>query len=229
MEILSSILTQQQQQLIKYDRLITKSDKSLEEVGGKCGDILQHSDEDFRCLYLNPVGRNWFGLDKKKLNRINSQGINAFYHPDTVNYELPKIKRYYKSDRGDKIYTNYQQLYHPKKECYTVCLVLTKKVSIGFLSFIYPLDKELDISTKIKRVISEELFKRNHQEHFDSLTKREMEVLKFLAEGVNNPCIAEKLFISRRTVEEHRKNINKKLEIRSLRDILEYAYAFDLV
>ena len=227
MEILASMLTQQHQQLIKYDQLIIE--KSLEEVGGKCEDILQHSDEDFRCLYLNPEGRDWFGLDAEKMKRLKNGNLDAFYHPDTLAYELPKIRGFYKSDRGDKIYSNYQQLYHPREECYTICLVLTKKIRIGYLSFIFPLDKELDISAKIKRVISEELFKRDHQVLFDTLTCREKEVLGLLADGVNNPCIADKLFISRRTVEQHRKNINKKLEIHSLRDILEYAYAFDLV
>lgn len=223
------MLTQQHLQLVKYDRLITQRNKSLEEVGGICEDILQHSDEDFRCLYLNPKGRRWFGLEKEKRNLGNSVRMDAFYHPDTLNFELPNIKRYYKSDRGDRVYANYQQLYNPKKGVYTICLVLTKKVKIGYLSFLYPLDDELGISAKIKRVISEELFKRSHQKNFDSLTHRELEVLRLLADGVNNPCIAEKLFISRRTVEEHRKNINRKLEIRNLKDILEYAYAFDLI
>lgn len=229
MEILASMLTQQQQQLIRYDWLITQREKSLEEVGGKCGDILQHSDEDFRCLYLNPKGREWFGLDAEKMKDLEKGKLDAFYHPDTLTYELPKIQGFYKSDRGDKIYSNYQQLYHPRQQCYTVCLVLTKKFLTGYLSFIFPLEKDLDLSSKIKRVISEELFKRDHQLLFDSLTRREVEVLRLLADGVNNPCIAEKLFISRRTVEQHRKNINRKLEIRNLRDILEYAYAFDLV
>ncbi len=105
MEILASMLTQQQQQLIRYDRLITQSDKSLEEVGGKCGDILQHSDEDFRCLYLNPEGRDWFGLDAEKMNDLKNGVLDAFYHPDTLNYELPKIRGFYKSDRGNEIYS----------------------------------------------------------------------------------------------------------------------------
>jgi DNA-binding CsgD family transcriptional regulator len=229
METLASVLTQQQQQLIRYDQLITHSDKSLEEVGGKCGDILHHTDEDFRCLYLNPEGREWFGLDAKKMKDLKRGSLNNFYHPDTLAYELPKIRWFYKINRGDKIYSNYQQLYHTRKQCYTICLVLTKKVRMGYLSFIFPLEKDMDLSSKIKRVILEELFKRDHQKLFDTLTRREVEVLSLLADGVNNPCIAEKLFISRHTVEQHRKNINRKLEIRNLRDILDYAYAFDLV
>lgn len=228
MEMLASMLNQQQK-LNDYERMMVEKDGSLEEVGGMSSEILQVCDKDFRLLYLNLEGRQWFGVDSEKLSAIKNGSLNAFFHPDTLKYEVPKLKRYYKGGNSDKIYSNYQQLYHSRNQSYTICMVLTKKIRNGFLSFIFPLEKMMDISAKLKRVLAEEMFKRNHQKQYDSLTSREMEVLKLLASGVNNPCIAEQLFISRRTVEEHRKHINRKLEIRSLKDILEYAYAFDLV
>ena len=46
-----------------------------------------------------------------------------------------------------------------------------------------------------------------------SLTKREYEVLILIAEGLNNRDIAEKLFISEKTVKNHVSNIFKKLEV----------------
>ncbi|WP_158860078.1 response regulator transcription factor [Lunatibacter salilacus] len=228
METLASMLNRQQQ-LINYERMMLEGEESLEDVGGMSSEILQFSDKDFRFLYLNSEGRKWFGVDPEKLSAIKNGSLDAFFHPDTLEYELPKLKRYYKVGNSDKIYSNYQQLYHSRNQCYTICMVLTKKIRKGFLSFIFPLEKMMGNSAKIKRIIREEIFKRNHKRQYESLTSREMEVLRLLATGVNNPCIAEELFISRRTVEEHRKNINRKLEIRSLRDILEYAYAFDLV
>ncbi|MBU5437487.1 response regulator transcription factor [Tissierella sp. MSJ-40] len=47
----------------------------------------------------------------------------------------------------------------------------------------------------------------------NSLTKREYEVLILIAEGLNNRDIAEKLFISEKTVKNHVSNIFKKLEV----------------
>ena len=72
-------------------------------------------------------------------------------------------------------------------------------------------------------------FKKAHLKEFDTLTLREREILKLLAEGLNNPAIADRLFISRRTVENHRKHINRKLQIRHMKDIIIYALAFDLI
>lgn len=47
----------------------------------------------------------------------------------------------------------------------------------------------------------------------DKLTKREYEVLTLIAEGLNNREIAEKLFISEKTVKNHVSNIFKKLDV----------------
>lgn len=47
----------------------------------------------------------------------------------------------------------------------------------------------------------------------DSLTKREYEVLTLIAEGLSNKDIADKLYISEKTVKNHVSNIFKKLEV----------------
>jgi len=55
------------------------------------------------------------------------------------------------------------------------------------------------------------------------LTKREKEILFFIADGLNNSQIAEKLFISARTVDTHRTNIMQKLDIHDAANLVRYA------
>jgi len=55
------------------------------------------------------------------------------------------------------------------------------------------------------------------------LTKREREVLQYIANGFNNSQIAEKLFISARTVETHRTNIMQKLNIHDTANLVRFA------
>lgn len=57
----------------------------------------------------------------------------------------------------------------------------------------------------------------------DSLTPRERQVLKLVAEGRTSRDIAELLSISTRTVEHHRANLLKKLNINNTADLIKYA------
>jgi DNA-binding NarL/FixJ family response regulator len=55
------------------------------------------------------------------------------------------------------------------------------------------------------------------------LTVREREVLRLIASGLTNRQIADKLFISVKTVETHRTNIMQKLDIHTIADLVRYA------
>ncbi len=82
---------------------------------------------------------------------------------------------------------------------------------------------------KLKRILKELKFAKKNLKNYQSLTFREKEVIRLLAKGYNNPEIAIQLFISRSTVEQHRKNINRKLNIKSFMDLMHYVYAYNLV
>lgn len=57
----------------------------------------------------------------------------------------------------------------------------------------------------------------------DKLTTREREVIKLIAEGYRNKDIAEYLSINIKTVEKHRSNMMKKLNLHSTSGITSYA------
>jgi DNA-binding NarL/FixJ family response regulator len=56
------------------------------------------------------------------------------------------------------------------------------------------------------------------------LTHREREVLKLIAEGFRSKDIAEYLSISIKTVEKHRSNLMKKLDLHNISSLTNYAY-----
>ena len=64
---------------------------------------------------------------------------------------------------------------------------------------------------------------------YDNLTKRERQVLQMAAQGLNNPEIARRLELSVRTVEMHRGNLLKKLDLNGQTELVRYALKRDLV
>lgn len=65
--------------------------------------------------------------------------------------------------------------------------------------------------------------------HYATLTAREQEILRLLAEGMSTREIAEKLYISPKTVENHRANIMNKLDLHSTLDLVRYAAKLGLI
>ena len=63
----------------------------------------------------------------------------------------------------------------------------------------------------------------------ETLTAREIEVLRLLAKGYTNRQIAEQLGISPRTAEGHRANLSGKLGLRSRVELVEYAQKHGLL
>ncbi len=58
---------------------------------------------------------------------------------------------------------------------------------------------------------------------YDTLTVREREVFHLTAEGHSGVAVAERLFISPRTVESHRANVMRKLGLRNHKELIRYA------
>ena len=67
-----------------------------------------------------------------------------------------------------------------------------------------------------------DLYQKDRQPS-ELLTRREKEILKLIAKGKSNKQIGNLLFISTRTVENHRANIMKKLKLKKTADLVRYA------
>ena len=64
---------------------------------------------------------------------------------------------------------------------------------------------------------------------YETLTSREQEIMVLLAEGLSSKKIAEKLFISPKTVENHRSNIFCKLNLHNTIELIRYAARLGII
>jgi DNA-binding NarL/FixJ family response regulator len=63
----------------------------------------------------------------------------------------------------------------------------------------------------------------------DKLTSREREILQLIAEGFSSPNIADRLTLSRKTVERHRSNLMDKLDIHNIAGLVQFAIRSGLI
>ena len=83
-----------------------------------------------------------------------------------------------------------------------------------------------EISMSLIKHLSEARDVANNDRH---LTKRELEIIGHIVNGLTNVEIAEKLFLSSVTVDTHRKNILAKLSLKNTASLVRYAMENKLV
>ncbi len=85
-------------------------------------------------------------------------------------------------------------------------------------------------SNEIVSIILNRFVKKERREELaEVITDREKEVLELIAQELSNDEIADKLFISRRTVETHRKNLMAKTKVNSVVGLLKFAVRNELI
>lgn len=61
------------------------------------------------------------------------------------------------------------------------------------------------------------------------LTKRELQIILHISNGMSNKEIGKELHISHRTVDTHRTNIMRKLKVKNAAMLIKYAYENSLI
>ncbi|MBW1741129.1 MAG: response regulator transcription factor [Deltaproteobacteria bacterium] len=93
----------------------------------------------------------------------------------------------------------------------------------------YFLDSSLSHKVVKKLMESPEKETKITDARYERLTSREQQVMRLLAEGLSTKEIAKKLFISPKTVENHRANIMNKLDLHSTIELVRYAVRLGLI
>jgi len=225
------LVKDQRVNLFLLEKFLNKHQLEAKDIGQYIPSFFHFNNPDLTIDYLNEAGCEWIDLSCKEINALGYDFFLEYIHPETLSKVFPRFLKFYEKGDTSVTFCDFQRVLNPRKREYTTCLTVTKLTEdlSGFLTITQPLEKMTSLNRKITRLIEEDHYLRKNFNKFESLTKREIEIIKLLLEGFNNPQIAEQLFISRRTVEQHRKNLNAKLSISSFADLFKFGYAFDLV
>jgi len=76
---------------------------------------------------------------------------------------------------------------------------------------------------------SQNVSRKKPKEESINLTKREIEIIKLIADGLTSQQMADRLFISPRTVETHRANLMKKMNVKNAVELVKKAHQLNLI
>ncbi len=110
--------------------------------------------------------------------------------------------------------------YIPKKALGSDLISAIRAVHSGD-SFLYP--------SAAKTLIDDYRKQAEQPDIYESLTEREREILKLIAEGLTSREIANALYISQKTVQGHRTKIMEKLDLHNRTELIKYAIRKGLV
>jgi len=89
-------------------------------------------------------------------------------------------------------------------------------------------DNRHKIKKRLEALLDKDIEKQENKPE-ETLSAREMDVLRLLVKGMSNKEISDKLFISTHTVISHRKNITQKLNIKSVAGLTVYAILNEII
>ncbi len=208
------------------------SAKQLDEISNLLqGFIYVFDISSYKVVYINQLAEKLTGLPKESLSKMGVQWPNYFMHPD--DHQLASdIIQYFKTNPT----SSYTTFYRIKDECegwrwvYGVFSQMpeSNKPSSNFVLCIgFDVSKLNPPHQTFDKYLKETDFFKENCRKFNALTKREKEVLKLLYEQRTNQEIAIEMSISKQTVQTHRKNINKKLEVSNSFGLAQYVRFFE--
>jgi len=165
-------------------------------------------------------------LLKETDNQIN------IYEIDSVN----NLPNFLSDNRPEFIFISAEMFENQKiisllKDFRIIIIEKDSKINYNELTIIetinYFATKE-EIETKLHSIFSKSSSNKEYEKN-DDLSAREMEIVKHVALGHTNQEIADKLFLSPHTVITHRKNITKKLGIKTVSGLTVFAILHNLI
>ena len=193
-------------------------------------DSLIITDANDNIKIINQATIDMLGYSEEEMIGKSIEMIVSEKGPKDVSVKIDDVKKFKNKDHVNNVFNTYYT-----KDMRPIPVLFSRSV-------MYDNDMEILGMIILARHITEDSEEiQSVQENVDKvyrniktigeipLTKRELEIIKLIAEEFSNLEIAEKLFISVRTVETHRRNIMQKLHINSVISLVHYAIQNNII
>ena len=210
---------------------------SIEDIGDYIpGCVMEQSLVSMTNRYMNKQGCEVLKRSKEELQNMGSAYFEQFFPAEEVVYLTTELGKFIIAQDYTDVYSFFQRV-RPGRDSDYKWYFTTSRLSPSNLPGALPslMNIAIDVSSmgfagkKICKLCEDNSFMVMNYLKFARLSKREKEVITLITRGLSSHEISDRLFISIHTVNNHRKNILSKLEIRSITQLIKFAEAFDLV
>src|SRR5690606_24280536 len=155
---------------------------------------------------------------------------------DDVSFYVPELLEAFRKTKPGKWFSFFQQVATGENKVFEWYLSAARPFvydetgkPLLSLTFALQLDPNHHLAEKAERLMEENLLLKDNYQRYASLTTRERELLQYIASGETSVETSNRVFISEKTLNTHRRNIKRKLGAKSQYDIIKFAQAFNLV
>jgi DNA-binding CsgD family transcriptional regulator len=222
--------------LFGIENQIKKGTYPIEIIGDYIpGSVMLQNLSTMTNEYMNRTGCEILKHSKEELRELGPEYFLLFFPPEEMRWIKNELMNFAKQRDYSKVYSFFQRARPDEKSEYKWYFTSSR---------LYPSDNEelpklfhvaIEVNTlnyagrKISHFCESDEYLRENYQRFNLLSKREKEIIKLIVEGRCTCDIADSLFISRHTVNNHRKNIIAKLDIKSLCQLTKFALEFELI
>ena len=218
-------------------------EKAIEKINAKSdyfdalpGVVIIHHIQSTTVIYMSKRGLKNLDTTVEELQTMGTEYHQRFFNPeDAVDY-VPKIFGLLERNNDEEIVTFFQQVRRNEEHPWCWYASSTKIfmrdenfLPAFIITIAIPIDAKHYLTNKIERLLEENNLLRSSLPAFNSLTKREKEIVTMMAKNKPSIEICKELHIAEDTVKTHRRNIKRKLQADTQYDIVKFAQAFDLV
>jgi LuxR family transcriptional regulator len=196
------------------------------------GNVLVDNQKVMVSNYANKVESRLLNQNDKEAHQLWLAYFEFFFPPEDDIVIEPELFEAIQQKEHWKVHFFFQRLRPAKKSDYkwhfsTSSLCPSGREDISPILFHYAF--ELNSSGCSSESLEETDYAQKYQRRFELLSKREKEIIKLIVEGKSSCEISIILYISTHTVNNHRKNVIRKLEINNLCQLTKFAMSFHII
>jgi len=207
---------------------------AFEAIADELPVFIIHDVKDFSVAYMCRRGLQQLGVSLEEIRRLDFEYYATFFNYSDVEFYLPKFRALIKAG-GNNWFSFFQQVATGKSGGFEWYLSAAKPFVYNengkpllSLTFALQLNPNHYLAERAEKLMEENRMLKDNYHCFASLTKRERQLLPYIASGETAGETSNRLFISEKTLNTHRRNIKRKLGAKSQYDMVKFAQAFNL-